>query len=91
MMGSKSADELNFNYFEGGRHIPLAIVVENGQLTQDSVDLLARAKGTEAQHKYLILEAEAFDNEFSMEEGKSNVKIHFEKLAEIMQDDALFL
>ena len=26
-----------------------------------------------------------------MEEGKSNVKIHFEKLAEIMQDDALFL
>lgn len=91
MMGSRSADELNFNYFEGGRHIPLAIVVENGQLTQDSVDLLAGAKGTEAQHKYLILEAEAFDNEFSMEDSKSNVKIHFEKLAEIMQDDALFL
>ncbi|MCR1821719.1 phage portal protein [Terrisporobacter muris] len=91
MMGSRSADELNFNYFEGGRHIPLAIVVENGQLTQDSIDSLAGAKGTEAQHKYLILEAEAFDNEFSMEDSKSNVKIHFEKLAEIMQDDALFL
>ena len=91
MMGSRNADELNYKYFEDGRHIPLAIVVENGQLTQDSIDLLAGAKGQDAQHKYLILEAEAFSNEFSMEEGKSNVKIHFEKLAEIMQDDALFL
>lgn len=91
MMGSRSADELNYKYFDDGRHIPLAIVVENGQLTQDSIDLLAGAKGADAQHKYLILEAEAFNNEFSMEDGKSNVKIHFEKLAEIMQDDALFL
>lgn len=91
MMGSRSADELNYKYFDEGRHIPLAIVVENGQLTQDSIDLLSDVKGAAAQHKYLILEAEAFDNEFSMEEGKSNVKIHFEKLAEIMQDDALFL
>ncbi|GAA0861728.1 phage portal protein [Paraclostridium tenue] len=91
MMGSRSADELNYKYFDEGRHIPLAIVVENGQLTQDSIDLLSDAKGTAAQHKYLILEAEAFNNELSMEEGKSNVKIHFEKLAEIMQDDALFL
>lgn len=91
MMGSRSADELNFKYFDEGRHIPLAIVVENGQLTQDSIDLLSDVKGAAAQHKYLILEAEAFNNDFSMEEGKSNVKIHFEKLAEIMQDDALFL
>lgn len=91
MMGSRSADELNFKYFDEGRHIPLAIVVENGQLTQDSVDLLEGARGSEAQHKYLILEAEAFDNDLNMEESKSNVKIHFEKLAEIMQEDALFL
>lgn len=91
MMGSRSADELNYKYFEGGRHIPLAIVVENGQLTQDSMDVLSDVKGNDAAYKYLILEAEAFNNEFSMEEGKSNVKIHFEKLAELMQDDALFL
>lgn len=91
MMGSRSADELNYKYFADGRHIPLAIVVENGQLTQDSMDILSGAKGNDAAYKYLILEAEAFNNEFSMEEGKSNVNIHFEKLAELMQDDALFL
>lgn len=93
MMGSRSADELNYNYFEEGRHIPLAVVVENGQLTQDSIDVLSGAKGTEAQFKYLILEAEPFtdDENIDLDEKKSNVKIHFEKLAEIMQDDALFL
>lgn len=93
MMGSRSADELNYKYFDEGRHIPLAIVVENGQLTQDSIDILSDAKGTAAQHKYLILEAEPFTEEdgLSLDEKKSNVKIHFEKLAEIMQDDALFL
>ncbi|MEG1870967.1 MAG: hypothetical protein RR192_03095, partial [Peptostreptococcaceae bacterium] len=93
MMGSRSADQLNYNYFMDGRHIPLAIVVENGQLTQDSMDSLAGAKGEIAQHKYLILEAEPFKDEggLDLDEKKSNVKIHFEKLAEIMQDDALFL
>ncbi len=93
MMGSRSADELNFRYFEDGRHIPLAVVVENGQLTQDSIDVLSGAKGVDAQHKYLILEAEPFTDEggIDLDEKKSNVKIHFEKLAEIMQDDALFL
>ena len=93
MMGSRSADELNFKYFDEGRHIPLAVVVENGQLTQDSVDLLSQSKGSNAQHKYLILEAEPFTDEdgINLDEKKSNVKIRFEKLAEIMQDDALFL
>ncbi|MBC8630274.1 phage portal protein [[Eubacterium] tenue] len=93
MMGSRSADELNYKYFDEGRHIPLAVVVENGQLTQDSIDLLSDTKGAAAQHKYLILEAEPFTDEdgIDLDEKKSNVKIHFEKLAEIMQDDALFL
>lgn len=91
LMGSRAADEINLNYFEEGRHIPLAIVVENGQLTQDSVDILSDAKGTNAQHKYIVLEAEAFKDGFAMDEKTPQVKIHFEKLAEIMQKDALFL
>lgn len=91
IMGAKSADELNYKYFADGRHIPLAIVVENGQLTQDSIDILKDAKGNDAAYKYLILEAEAFNNGLSMDEGKSNVKIHFEKLSELIQNDALFL
>lgn len=91
MMGSRSADELNYKYFADGRHIPLAIVVENGQLTEDSIDALSGTKGNDAAHKYLILEAEAFKDGFTMDEKAPSVKIHFEKLAEIMQDDALFL
>lgn len=91
LMGSRAADEINLNYFEEGRHIPLAIVVENGQLTQDSIDILKESKGEKSQHKYLVLEAEAFKDGFSMNEKTPQVKIHFEKLAEIMQKDALFL
>ncbi|AKN32390.1 hypothetical protein Ccar_16590 [Clostridium carboxidivorans P7] len=93
LQGSRKAQELNYNYFDDGRHIPLAIVVENGQLTQSSIDMLKNSKGESAQHGYLVLEAEGFkdgDGLLGTEEKSNKVNIRFEKLAEILQDDALF-
>lgn len=92
VQGNRKAEELNYRYFEEGRHIPLAIVVENGQLTEASVNQLKESKGEAANYKYLLLEAEGFENEESIgiDEKKTNVKIRFEKLAEILSQDALF-
>lgn len=92
--GTRKAQELNYNYFDNGRHIPLAVVVENGQLTESSIEMLKNSKGESAQHSYLVLEAEGFKDGNSIAEDdnndKTSVKIRFEKLAEILQEDALF-
>ncbi|WHH59157.1 phage portal protein [Petroclostridium sp. X23] len=94
IQGNRKAEELNYRYFEEGRHIPLAIVVENGQLTEGSIAQLKDSKGESAQYKYLVLEAEGFNDESSItgldDDKKQKVAIKFEKLAEIMNDDALF-
>ena len=91
--GTRKAQELNYNYFDNGRHIPLAIVVENGQLTSQSVDELKNSKGESSQYGYLVLEAEGFkdgDGIIGDEEKSNKVNIRLEKLAEILPDDALF-
>lgn len=91
--GNRKAEELNYTYFEEGRHMPLAIVVENGQLTEESINSLQSNKGDNARYKYLVLEAEGFEDDDSIDfdgNKKSNVSIKFEKLAEILNDDALF-
>lgn len=93
IQGNRKAEELNYNYFEEGRHIPLAIVVENGQLTEASISQLKDSKGSAAQYKYLVLEAEGFEDDTALagdDANKKNVNIKFEKLAEILTEDALF-
>lgn len=96
MLGARKADELNFNYFVNGRHMPLAIVLENAQLTKESEATLQNysddLNGESSQHKFLLLEAEKVDSSNSMfddEKIKPSVKI--EKLADVLQKDALFL
>lgn len=91
--GTRKAQELNYNYFDNGRHIPLAVVVENGQLTAQSVELLKNSKGEDAQYGYLVLEAEGFKDGGGLvgtDEKSNKVNIRLEKLAEILPEDALF-
>ena len=38
--GSRKAENLNNNYFENGRHTPMAVIVSNGTLTDESFDKL---------------------------------------------------
>lgn len=97
VLGNRKADELNYRYFTQGRHIPLAITLENAQLTKESeATLQAYANsigGEENQHKFLLLEAEKVGpgEEMLGMDDKYKPAIHIEKLADILQKDALFL
>lgn len=93
MLGSRKAEELNNKYFDKGRHIPLAIVVENGMLTKKSfeelTEYMAGLEGVSNAHGFLLLEAEGIEKNATGEQA--DVKIRFEKLVDIMPKDALFL
>lgn len=92
MVGSREAQELNYNYFKDGRHIPMAILVKGGHLTKDSETVLSEMKGGKSQHKYLVLEAEADEKAVSLvgEEDKNRVDVDIKPLATVMQQDGLF-
>jgi PBSX family phage portal protein len=92
--GSRKSEELNFAYFSKGKHIPMAILVKNGSLTQSSIDELQsyanKLDGVENAHGYLILEAEGFDAGEGFDENSSPVDIKLQPLTQVIQHDALF-
>ena len=92
IQGNRKAEELNYTYFTDGRHMPMAIIVENGKLTEDSINTISEKRGDKARHKYLILEAEGLENDVQIGDDavKSNVSIRLEKLAEMLEKDGLF-
>lgn len=93
MSGSRKAEILNLNYFNQGRHIPMAVLVKNGMLTNESVKQLEEyansVNGVDQAHKWLILEVEGLA-EGIVEEEKTKVDIEMKSLADILQGDALF-
>ncbi|MGE6629842.1 phage portal protein [Bacillus sp. NPDC077027] len=97
MYGARKAEELNYLYFKQGRHVPGAIIVENGMLSETSYRQLQEymddIEGSDHAHKFLLLEVEGLPTEKGItgEEDVSNVKVNFKSLAEILQEDALFL
>ncbi|MFD0825842.1 phage portal protein [Neobacillus sp. M.A.Huq-85] len=96
LYGSRKAEELNYLYFKQGRHVPAAIIVENGMLSDDSVSQLQEymngIEGVDNAHKFLLLEAEGIAQEtYEGEEKTTPVKVQIKSLAEILQQDALFL
>lgn len=97
MYGSRNASELNYRYFKQGRHLPAAILIKNGRLTEDSEAALAEyassVEGQESAHKFLLLEAEALEQENSLglEKERASVDIEIKSLAEILQRDGLFV
>ncbi|WP_255298528.1 phage portal protein [Brevibacillus dissolubilis] len=94
MVGARKAEELNYRYFEQGRHTPAAIIISNGTLSEQSEEALAAyaasVEGTDNAHKFLLIEAEGMVDDFGDKEGK-NVKIELKSLADMLQQDALFL
>lgn len=97
MYGSRNASELNYRYFKQGRHLPAAIIIKNGRLTEDSEAALSEyassVEGQENAHKFLLLEAEALETENSLglEKEKASVDIDIKPLAEMLQRDGLFI
>lgn len=97
--GARKAEELNYNYFKQGRHTPLAILVKNGVLSEDSEEALAEyassVEGSDNAHKFLLLQVEQMkdDDQFSLNEDERAMKMDIEikDLAAMLQKDALFL
>ncbi len=91
--GSRRAENLNNNYFENGRHTPLAIIVSGGTLTDASYGKLQEymndIKGERGQHAFLLLEVEDTDTKVNFENNqKPNIEL--KDLASILQKDELF-
>lgn len=91
--GSRKAENLNNNYFENGRHTPMAVIIKGGTLTDDSYEKLKTymndIKGEAGQHSFLLLEAEKNENSTTMQEEKQP-DIELKSLADILQHDELF-
>lgn len=95
MFGSRKAEELNYSYFFNGKHVPMAVVVSNGSLTQSAVEELGRyandMKGVDNAFGYLVLEAAGFEEDDSFGEASpQGVKIDLKPLTEAIQEDGLF-
>ncbi|KGK88031.1 phage portal protein [Clostridium sp. HMP27] len=99
IVGARKAEELNFNYFKQGRHTPLAILVKNGVLTEESegalADYAASVEGSDNAHKFLLLQMEEIKDKDTIslgdEEKKNKMDIEIKDLASMLQQDALFL
>lgn len=75
LYGARKAEELNFMYFKQGRHVPAAITVENGMLSETSYkelhDYMNDLEGVENAHKFLLIEAEGIAKEKTFTEVKT--------------------
>lgn len=97
IMGARKAEELNLRYFENGRHVPLAVLVKNGMLTEESHAALKEymndVEGVDNAFKFLLIEAEGMVDEESvnLDSDKSKVDVELKTLADILQNDGLFL
>ncbi|MGN0621825.1 MAG: phage portal protein [Porcipelethomonas sp.] len=92
--GSRKAENLNNNYFENGRHTPLAVIVKGGTLTAGSFEKLQaymdNIKGEKGQHAFLLLEAESIKEGADYGTDENKVDIEIKDLAGILQHDELF-
>lgn len=95
IFGARKAEELNYRYFTQGRHTPAAILLHNSTLTPESEQaLIEYANSIEAsessQHKFLVIEAQSMDDPL-IDDKRGQVKVEIKSLAEMLQQDALFL
>ena len=91
VLGSRSAEEVNYLYFENKSVPPLALLVSGGRLSESAVPRIERfieenLKGKQGFHKILILEAES--NSSGPDSNKA--KIELKPLTDAQQQDALF-
>ncbi|MCU5717554.1 phage portal protein [Bacillus cereus] len=94
VVGSRKAEELNLRYFKQGKHMPMAILIKNGILSEDSeaqlTEYVSNVEGEDNQHKYLLLQVESAE-EGIVGDTPPQVDIELKSLAETLQNDALFL
>ena len=94
ILGLQAADFVNYDLFNNQAVPPLAILVSNGTLTENSIediaDLLESRKGVENFHKILLLEAVSLDSTGGMEGSKSTAKVDIKEFSTARKEDAIF-
>ena len=93
VIGSRQAEEVNFNYFENKSVPPLAILISGGRMTSESVTrtesyIESQIKGKRNFHKIMIIEAEPPAGATGDNAGK--MKIELKPLTGAQHNDALF-
>lgn len=100
VLGTRQAEEVNFMYFENKSIPPMAVLVQGGRLSEDSVKRIeehldSKIKGKKNFHKVLILEADAAQttamNASASDVDTGRMRIVLQPLTEAQQKDGLFL
>lgn len=95
VIGSRQAEEVNFNYFENKSVPPLAILVSGGRMTENAVTNLtnyveANLKGKRNFHKILVVEAEPIGGADANAANAARMRIDIKPLTSAQQSDAQF-
>jgi PBSX family phage portal protein len=95
VVGSRQSEEVNFSYFENKSVPPLAILVQGGRMTSDSVKRVQEhvtnnIVGKRNFHKILVLEAESQGTHGGHAPSDGRMKIDIKPLTSSQHSDALF-
>lgn len=100
VLGTRQAEEVNFMYFENKSIPPLAVLVNGGRLSTDTVKRLedyikGSIKGKKNFHNVLILEADSAQvGAFNVTSGDTDpgkMRITLQPLTDAQQKDGLFM
>lgn len=96
ILGSRKADEINYNAFEHKMIPPLVVMVSGGTMAASSIEKLKEifeheVRGSDNFHKALILEAIPADVGEVQGEKQATVRIDIKPLTQYIRDDGLFL
>ncbi len=94
VLGSRSAEEVNYLYFDNKAVPPLAVLVSGGRLTESATKKIEsyvkdHIKGKENFHRILIIEAQGASSQPGMPDN-GRVRVQLERLTDAQQQDALF-
>lgn len=96
VLGSRSAEEVNYAYFENKSIPPMAILVSGGRLGPESVKRIEdfveiQIKGKKNFHKILVIEAETSAGSIGLMDNASAMRIEIKLLTDAQLKDGLFL
>lgn len=96
VLGSRSAEEVNFAYFENKGIPPLAILVSGGRLGKGSAERIrdfveTQIKGKKNFHKILVIEAETTIGAIGLQDSASQMRIEIKQLTDAQLKDGLFM
>lgn len=96
VVGSRAAEEINYQYFDNKSVPPLVVLVSGGHLAEGVHERIEtyieeQIKGRDNFHKMLIIEAAGSEGPWETDKPGSQVKVELKPLTDLIQKDALFM